>query len=241
MDDGQEQDRAVAPVPWTVRDTWIGAGMLVIWIAVTLAVSLWARLYDVDLDLGLYVNLAEMGLLVPVWLLAVRKAPGGWQAVRLRRFTPGAVGLGCGLMIASFLVNLVYSVFLMQFGLQMQTDLAPILAQLDSPFAFVVGAAVVAPVVEEIFFRGFLFAGLRQRYRWQVAAVVSAGLFAVIHLQPLAVLPILLLGLIFAFLYQWSGSIWPAILMHVSTNTLAVAAAYARLWLQNVEGIGLGG
>jgi membrane protease YdiL (CAAX protease family) len=33
--------------------------------------------------------------------------------------------------------------------------------------------------------------------------------------------------MIFAFLYQVSGSIWPAILMHMLTNSLALSAAYA--------------
>ncbi|MEW5957318.1 MAG: CPBP family intramembrane glutamic endopeptidase [Chloroflexota bacterium] len=40
-------------------------------------------------------------------------------------------------------------------------------------------------------------------------------------------LPIFMLGLIFAYLYQVSGSIWPAILMHILTNTLALSVAYA--------------
>jgi membrane protease YdiL (CAAX protease family) len=33
--------------------------------------------------------------------------------------------------------------------------------------------------------------------------------------------------MIFAFLYQVSGSIWPAILMHMLTNAIALSAAYA--------------
>ena len=57
--------------------------------------------------------------------------------------------------------------------------------------------------------------------------MVSAGLFALVHFVPTSILPILLLGLIFAFLYQISGSIWPAILMHMLTNTVALLSAYA--------------
>ena len=223
-------------VPWTVRDVWIGVGALVAWMAAAVAAGVLIELYDVDVDAGLYVSLGELVLLVPVWVLAVRKAPDGWRAVGLRGFPAGAVGIGCGLMIASFLLNLAYSLVLMQFDLRMQVDMGPILAALDSPWAFVLGAAVVAPVAEEIFFRGFVFAGLRQRYDWKVAAVASAALFAVIHLQPLAELPIFFLGLIFAFLYQWSGSIWPAIFLHVSTNALAVAAASGQLWLGEMGG-----
>jgi len=77
-----------------------------------------------------------------------------------------------------------------------------------------------------VFFRGFVFAGLRQRYGWKKAAFISAALFAVIHVMPTAMIPVFILGLIFAYLYHHSDSIWPAILMHVSTNALALGLAY---------------
>jgi membrane protease YdiL (CAAX protease family) len=80
--------------------------------------------------------------------------------------------------------------------------------------------------VEELFFRGFLYAGLAQRYSWRKAAVISSALFALIHLQPLAIAPIFILGYIFAYLYRRSGSIWPAVVMHVATNALGLGAAY---------------
>jgi membrane protease YdiL (CAAX protease family) len=57
--------------------------------------------------------------------------------------------------------------------------------------------------------------------------LVSSALFAVAHVVPTSFLPIFILGWIFAFLYKASGSIWPAILMHMLTNTLALSAAYA--------------
>ena len=72
-----------------------------------------------------------------------------------------------------------------------------------------------------------MFAGLRNKWDWKIAALVSAALFAMAHVVPTSILPITILGLIFAFLYQISGSIWPAILMHVLTNTVALSAAYA--------------
>jgi membrane protease YdiL (CAAX protease family) len=88
------------------------------------------------------------------------------------------------------------------------------------------GGAIIAPVVEEIFFRGFVFGGLRPRYGWVMAAVISSIAFAVLHFTPTAIIPIFILGFIFAFLYQLSGSIWPGILMHVLTNSLALGATY---------------
>ena len=72
-----------------------------------------------------------------------------------------------------------------------------------------------------------MFTGLMKKRDWKRAALLSAGLFALAHFVPTSFLPIFILGIIFAFLYQTSGSIWPAVLMHMLTNTVALATVYA--------------
>jgi membrane protease YdiL (CAAX protease family) len=213
-------------VPWTVRDVWWGVAFLGLWLVLFMAVSLLVRFSGLDVNVGVIIGLAELALLVPVWWLTVRKYGVEWAALGLREFKGAMLGLGCGLMILSFAFNLVYSFFLALFNLRAQVDLVPIFTELSSPWWLLVAGVVVAPVVEEVFFRGFVFAGLCRRYNWQKAALISSALFAVIHLQPLSVIPIFILGYIFAYLYHRSNSIWPAILMHVSTNALGLGAAY---------------
>jgi len=216
------------PVPWNARDVWLGfavIGLLVVAAAIPFAFL--ARSRSSEPNFGLVVSLGELLLLVPVWLLAVRKYGVGWNMLGLRSFKWEMLGLGCGLMLLSLAFNLVYGLFLGLLGLRIQPDLAPIFAQLSSPWLLLIGGAVVAPIAEEIFFRGFVFAGLRPRYGWQRAAVISSALFALIHLIPTAIVPIFILGYIFAHLYHRSNSIWPAILMHSATNALALGAAYA--------------
>jgi membrane protease YdiL (CAAX protease family) len=214
------------PVPWTTHDVWLGVIALALWLAVSILISMWVSSLSLDLDAGLMVSLAELLLLVPAWWFAVRKYSVGWRALGFRGFEGSMVGLGCGLMILSLGFNFLYSLFLARFGLRMQVDLVPIFAELSSPWLLLAGGVIVAPVVEEVFFRGFVFAGLRQRFGWQRATVVSSALFAIIHVTPTAMIPVFILGCIFAYLYHRSGSIWPAILMHVSTNALALGLAY---------------
>ena len=213
-------------VPWTVRDVWWGVAFLGLWLVLFMAVSLLVRFSGLDVNVGVLIGLAELALLVPVWWLTVRKYGVEWAALGLQEFKGAMLGLGCGLMLLSFAFNLAYSFFLALFNLRAQVDLVPIFTELSSPWWLLVAGVVVAPVVEEVFFRGFVFAGLCRRYNWQKAALISSALFAVIHLQPLSVLPIFILGYIFAYLYHRSNSIWPAILMHVSTNALGLGAAY---------------
>jgi len=214
------------PVQWSTRDVWLGLAIFGLLVAAAIPFAFLARSRSSELNFGLVVSLGELLLLVPVWLLTVRKYGVGWDTLGLRSFKWEMLGLGCGLMLLSLAFNLVFGLFLGLFGLRIQPDLAPIFAQLSSPWLLLLGGAVVAPIVEEIFFRGFVFAGLRPRYGWQRAAVVSSVLFALIHLIPTAIIPIFILGYIFAYLYQRSNSIWPAILMHSATNALALGAAF---------------
>jgi len=214
-------------VPWTPVDVVWGLIIFLVWTLLLGVIGLLAERMAWSVDLGLLVIFGEAILLVPVWFLTVRKYNVPWENLGLRNFSNWSVGIGCGLMVLSLLFNLGYAALLSFFDLQIQPDIAIAFENTNYPLMLLFGGAVVAPIVEEIFFRGFVFAGLRGRWSWQTAAVVSAGLFALVHFVPTSILPILLLGLIFAFLYQISGSIWPAILMHMLTNTVALLSAYA--------------
>jgi len=178
------------------------------------------------MDIGLFLILGELLFLIPVWYIGIRKYRASWKDLGLRDFPLGSVAIGCGLMIASWVFNLGYGLFLGLFSLQVQPDFAPLFADSASPALVFLGGALVAPLVEEIIFRGFIFAGLRGRFGWKRSAIISAALFSLIHFQPTAILPIFILGLIFAYLYHLSGSIWPAVIMHISTNALGLGVVY---------------
>ena len=137
-------------------------------------------------------------------------------------------------MVVSWVINIVYSLLLSIFSLTIQQDFSLLFTDSNAAWGIMIGGAVVAPIVEEIIFRGFIFAGLRERYGWKKAALFSSLLFAAIHFQPTAFLPIIVLGLIFAYLYQRSGSIWPAIAMHLTSNAIALGAALLTSQLSEV-------
>ncbi len=213
-------------VPWTVRDVWIGVLVLALWFVFVLGFMALVYVMSWEIDQGLAVSVLEAALIIPVWWLTVRKYKVSWRALGWRGFGAGYIALGCGLMILSSGFNFLYSSFLLFFDLQMQVDLTAVFDELASPWLFLLGGAIIAPLAEEVFFRGFVFAGLRQRYGWQKAALLSAALFALIHFSPLTFAPLFILGYIWAFLYHASNSLWPAVLMHMTSNTLALGAAY---------------
>ena len=95
--------------------------------------------------------------------------------------------------------------------------------------SILVGFLIVlaAPMAEEIFFRGFVFGGLRQRLPFAAAGVISAVIFGAFHYTgsgSLTVLPQLaVLGLALAWVYERTDSIFPTIAIHVINNALAFA------------------
>lgn len=86
---------------------------------------------------------------------------------------------------------------------------------------------VAAPLSEEIFFRGFLFGGIRSKAPFAIAAVVSASIWGLFHYTGPdswgVCLQLAIFGVILAWLYERTGSIWPTIALHVFNNALAVA------------------
>ncbi len=87
-----------------------------------------------------------------------------------------------------------------------------------------------APVFEELAFRGLLFGVLRRRYQWWPAAILSAALFALAHGYGLiGFLSVFWSGLIWAWAYERTGSLWPGIIGHAINNLLVCLSVMALL------------
>jgi membrane protease YdiL (CAAX protease family) len=84
--------------------------------------------------------------------------------------------------------------------------------------AFLVAAAIAAPIGEEVFFRGLLYNGLKKRWGVTAGVIVSGICFGLIHLAPVAVLIIIPMGFVLAIVYERTKSLWITILMHAVNN-----------------------
>ncbi|HEX2055902.1 MAG TPA: type II CAAX endopeptidase family protein [Nitrospiraceae bacterium] len=89
---------------------------------------------------------------------------------------------------------------------------------------------VLAPVFEELAFRGLLFGVLRRRFEWMPAACISAGIFALAHGYGLiGFLSVFWSGLIWAWIYERTGSLLPGIIAHAVNNLLVCFSVIALL------------
>jgi membrane protease YdiL (CAAX protease family) len=80
---------------------------------------------------------------------------------------------------------------------------------------------VLAPVVEEIIFRGYLFGKLRKHAPVWVAVLITSLLFAIVHFQGNVGVDVFALGIVLCLLRVVSGSLWPSILLHMLKNGVA--------------------
>jgi CAAX protease family protein len=94
----------------------------------------------------------------------------------------------------------------------------------------VLAIVVLAPVAEEIFFRGFFFAGLRQRWSLWPSALLSGAIFGLVHAPtgPTAAIPLAGLGVGLAWLYNKTGSIYPSMLAHFLNNAIAISVVLGQ-------------
>ena len=86
-----------------------------------------------------------------------------------------------------------------------------------------IAAVVIAPVCEEIVFRGYLYPAAKKHVGSTVAALFSALVFAGAHGNIAALVPLFIFGLILVVVYEKTGSIWAPIAVHALFNGTTVA------------------
>jgi membrane protease YdiL (CAAX protease family) len=85
-------------------------------------------------------------------------------------------------------------------------------------------ASLLAPLAEEVAFRGYVLSALRTHLRPGVAIAASAVLFAAMHLDPVRFPAVLFLGAFLGWLAWRSGSLWPPVAAHAVNNGLGSIA-----------------
>jgi len=111
-----------------------------------------------------------------------------------------------------------------------ESPLEKLLTTPESIVAFVVFGIALAPVMEEIVFRGFIYTLLADIYSHRVAVPVTAVLFAAVHISQLrgnlpAVGVILFVGYVLTVVRQRSNSLLPSVIMHTTYNAMIFGLA----------------
>jgi membrane protease YdiL (CAAX protease family) len=228
-------DDAALAVPWTARQTWIGVGVtLGPWLLLALAtLALSSRtpssaqlrpltpLEDaIGGVLGFGVTaVLEATFLVAPFVFALRTRPAGssvveaFRALGFRRFNWRIAALWVVIAaVLGYAASALYDVVKGPLGLQTNTDalaeqikIAPL-----TTLGLLLAGALVAPICEEVFFRGFTLPGIARSMPVWAAVVVSSLLFGAAHVDLGSFAPLVVIGLLLGVVRWKTRSLWPS-------------------------------
>lgn len=230
----------VPPRPWGLPAVAAGLALpLLLWAASLAAAIAQGELEDATdgeiafgLVLTIILDFALIG--IAAWL-SIRRYRLGWGALGLRPFDRGLWWLPVVAAAGALLGIITYGAVLQVIGADAasprQEDLEPIFESRTILPLTGFAVLVMAPLAEEIFFRGFIFGGLIRPLGVTGAMVASGVLFGIFHITSVetlgVVLPFSLIGALFAWLYYRTGSLWPSMGAHFLFNVVGFAAGAA--------------
>ena len=223
---------SIGTVPWSVRDVVVGTALFApigvvgsLGLGVLLARSVLAD--DKILAAVLGSTLLPVALIAGAWLFGLRRynVPASFLGFS-RTSAASALWLPVVALSIGLTATGVYALTMRALGFDMLVPNQNLeeIGALDG-FARVPTFAIVgllAPFGEEVFFRGFLLAALVPIIGGLRGALVSSAIFSVAHLNVGTLFPIFVMGMLLAWLYLRTGSIWPAFVAHAAQNLLAL-------------------
>jgi membrane protease YdiL (CAAX protease family) len=228
-------------VKWGVKEIVTGgvAILLSLFLVIGLAqVLIWLGGFESEsaegLAVQLLVSVAWDGLILLTVYRLVRSKGGSWRDLGLRpphrgffRFSPMSSvfwGIPIAYLVAIAVVN-IYGISLKALGLE---DLLPGQQLSDDIFehdalllAMAFAGVTIVPFAEELFFRGFFFAGLRPRLSFVLSGLISGFFFSLAHADPGLIIPFTGVGVILAYTYERTGSLWAPIGVHMLFNSVS--------------------
>ncbi|QQS19308.1 CPBP family intramembrane metalloprotease [Candidatus Saccharibacteria bacterium] len=181
----------------------------------------------------LYILLAEtMTIIAILALLRHRQLPMrlfGWIKPKLIDIWTALTGFGV-YVLGYILVVAVVSSLIPSLDVDQEQQIGFGTAHSPTDLLLVFASLVILPpLTEEIVFRGFLFTSLRARNTFAASTLLTSLLFGVAHLQfgsgePLlwiAAIDTFVLSLVLCSVREKSGSLWPAIFIHMFKNMVA--------------------
>lgn len=92
------------------------------------------------------------------------------------------------------------------------------------PIVMFISLVIVAPITEEIFFRGILLRGMLKNHSPKVAVIASSAMFGLMHLNPVMILPATIIGIFLAWIFILTRSLWCCFFCHAVNNLVVFIA-----------------
>lgn len=125
-------------------------------------------------------------------------------------------------LILTFIITALGMTFLtfVDFNQTQETGFSGINSQAEYIMAFIM-LVVIAPIAEELLFRGYLFGKLRKYAPVWISILITSLLFAIVHFAWNVGLDVFALSIVLCVLRVITGSLWPSIMLHMLKNGVA--------------------
>ena len=244
------QDQELSPLSDYVFDIWgwkdvllISAAIITIFLVVISGYRLYSQIththetissetsLGISLSLGLLEGIVLIG---SVYFLGLRRRGYSWSKIGLRTPAPGwimmGILLGAIVIPVSGLITLVIQLLL---GKPLTNPQLPFLAPEGFSWFGAIGmlvlGGIIAPFGEELYFRGVIYAWLRQKWGVWVAMFTSSLVFGLLHGEASIAAAAFVLGIILAWSYERSNSLLSPILIHIINNSFKIILLYGLL------------
>lgn len=127
----------------------------------------------------------------------------------------------------SLIIDLIIIFIIMRFSWIFVTKMLEMLnytipeKENEISFALVLYGSILAPIFEEIVFRGWCI-NLLKRYGKSIAIIISAIAFGLYHANIYQAIPAFIIGILFGYLTIKYESLWPSIVLHIINNSLSL-------------------
>ena len=222
-------------VSWLIIITF-----LIVWWLLTIigTLALWLALYSIGMSDGLAFSIAALLIeiiLIPLVLLYIY-VDGSLERIRemlrfgsMKRTVILLLAIPIVVTIIDFILNIIYAI--VWIGIigepSANTDVGTDWDSSSLDIAFLIlSVAIVTPIAEELFFRGYLLDAINRKHGDWTAIILSSILFGLVHIDPFVVGSAFMGGVIYGWIRMRTGSLLPSIACHMMWNMLALVLTY---------------
>jgi hypothetical protein len=186
-----------------------------------------------NMTFSIFYGIQVLLMLGVVWFFAIYWRRSSLRDLGFRYYSIGKTIWYTFLsLLLIFLVSFIYVIILQKFfGIDAPGSKIDELVRSGnvSGNILIVVTAVIAPLCEEVYFRGFLYPAFRKSFGVVIGIFLSSIVFAAAHLDLYSFFPIMVIGWILAFMYEKTKSIFPVIFLHSIYNLTLILILLGRV------------
>jgi uncharacterized protein len=165
-------------------------------------------------------------MIVSIWAIAISRRGATWENLGIRKVSTRWYKLAVPIGIATQLVTWAVTIVIHWLFSWHVSPYIPTTAIKESHgwveiTSVLMTITIIDPIAEELQFRSLLYGWLRLHMLPMRSAIISAACFSITHGVSVRSFSIFLIGLVLAWTYERSGSIYPGMIIHGACNATA--------------------